>query len=134
MSINFEKALGIHGIALQLRSRRAAVLANNLANTDTPNFRARDIDFHSLVKARMQGHPTGLPVTTTHAGHQRSLLQAGDRELLYRTPQQPAVDGNTVEEQVEHAEFMKNALAYQASFRFLNGTFKGLKTAIRGQL
>ena len=134
MSINFERALGIHGIALQLRSQRASVLANNLANADTPNFKARDIDFHSLVKDRMAGRSTGLDLNTTHAGHRQSPLQAGDSALLYRTPQQPAIDGNTVEEQVEHAEFMKNTLAYQASFRFLDGAFKGLRTAIRGEL
>jgi flagellar basal-body rod protein FlgB len=55
-----------------------------------------------------------------------------DSDLLYRTPQQPSIDGNTVEDQIEHAEYMKNTLAFQASFQFLNSKFQGLKSAIRG--
>lgn len=57
----------------------------------------------------------------------------GDDSVLYRTPHQPSIDGNTVEEQIEHAEYMKNALAFQASFTFLNSKFKGLNTALRGE-
>ncbi len=134
MSISFEKALGIHDSALILRSQRASVLANNLANADTPNFKARDIDFQQLLKDRMRLQSDTIAMAATHARHQPGALQADDSQLLYRTPQQASVDGNTVEEQVEHAEFMQNTLAYQASFEFLNSTFKGLKTAIRGEL
>ena len=134
MSISFEKALGIHDSALILRSQRASVLANNLANADTPNFKARDIDFQQLLKDRMRLQADTIAMVATHARHQPGALQADDSQLLYRTPQQASVDGNTVEEQVEHAEFMQNTLAYQASFEFLNSTFKGLKTAIRGEL
>ena len=134
MAINFDTALGIHDTALILRSRRAAVLANNLANTDTPNFKARDMDFYRLLKQSAERQSAAVTMAATHSQHQTGTLEGSDSELLYRTPQQASIDGNTVEEQVEHAEFMKNALAYQASFEFLNSRFKGLKTAIRGEL
>ncbi len=134
MAINFEAALGIHESALKLRTKRAEVLANNLANADTPNYKARDLDFKALLKGQMQSSGTGITMAVTNEGHrQGNGLSGRDDNLLYRTPQQPSIDGNTVEEHVEHGEYMKNALAFQASFTFLNGKFKGLQTAIRGE-
>jgi flagellar basal-body rod protein FlgB len=132
MSISFEKALGIHETALQFRSQRAAVLANNLANIDTPNFKAKDLDFKQALNQSMKT-TQGFYLNTTQDNHIVAGsfgMQEGD--LLYRTPQQPSIDGNTVEDQIEHAEYMKNSLAFQASFQFLNSKFMGLRTAIRG--
>ena len=154
MLINFENALGIHSSALRLRSQRASVLANNLANADTPNFKARDIDFQGLLTKAIQGKtvpggasnmditrntsmPSNISMTSTHKRHQvrtSNTAFISNDELFYRTPNQPSIDGNTVEEHVEHVAYTKNALAFQASFRFLDGAFKGLKTAIRGEL
>lgn len=130
MAISFDAALGIHESALKLRGQRAEILANNLANADTPNFKARDVDFKQML-ARASGKDSSF---TMHATHERHLTAVahGESETLYRVPQQPSIDGNTVEEQVEHGEYMKNALQLQASFTFLNSRFKGLTTALRG--
>lgn len=134
MAISFDNALGIHEDALRFRGHRAAVLANNLANTDTPGYKARDMDFQSALANKMQPQNKAVALQTTHASHKQARgLEMGDGGLMYRTPQQPSIDGNTVEEQVEHAQYMENSLAFQASFTFINGRFKGLMNAIKGQ-
>lgn len=131
MTISFESAVGLHERALRLRGQRAGVLANNLANIDTPNFKARDLDFKQVLSQETPD-PHFVAAVTNQRHIQMDAAANGDAELLYRTPQQPSIDGNTVEDQIEHAEYMKNALAFQASFEFLNDEFKGLKKAIRG--
>lgn len=132
MSISFESALGIHESALRLRGQRAAVLASNLANIDTPNYKARDLDFKQILN-RAAGESNQFAARVTNERHMSMDTRFGeDPDLLYRTPQQPSIDGNTVEDQIEHAEYMKNALAFQTSFQFLNSKFQGLKSAIRG--
>lgn len=132
MAISFESALGIHESALKLRGRRAEVLASNLANADTPNYKARDLDFRQILADQSGGGQFGLRATNArHISGSGAGLQ--DPDLLYRTPNQPSLDGNTVEDQVEHAEYMKNALQLQASFTFLNSKFKGLTSALRGE-
>lgn len=132
MSISFESALGIHESALRLRGQRAGILANNLANIDTPNFKARDLDFKTMLN-QQSAQTTQFAAQMTNERHMSANTVFGeDPDLLYRTPQQPSIDGNTVEDQIEHAEYMKNSLAFQASFQFLNSKFQGLKTAIRG--
>lgn len=133
MSISFDKALGIHESALRFRSDRASVLANNLANVDTPNFKAKDIDFKQALNQKMTSS-SAFNLTTTQAGHiDGGAFATNQGDALYRTPQQPSIDGNTVEDQIEHAEYMKNALAFQSSFQFLNSKFTGLRSAIRGE-
>lgn len=131
MAISFDAALGIHEKALHVRSQRAGVLAGNLANIDTPNYKARDLDFRQLLNQQSGENSSGMQVT-----NERHMTPTGitgdDADLLYRTPQQPSLDGNTVEDQIEHAEYMKNALAFQASFQFLSSKFQSLKSAIRG--
>lgn len=131
MAISFDKALGIHETALGVRSQRAEILANNLANADTPGFKARDIDFQAMLAGQMQAK-SGVPMRTTNERHIATATPATG-ELLYRNPIQPSIDGNTVDTQMEMAEFSKNALAFQATFQFLNSKFKGLTSAIRGE-
>lgn len=141
MPISFEAALGIHEQALHLRTKRAEVLANNLANVDTPNFKAKDIDFKAVLNSKMNSSAPTLKMATSHSAHRSDMFDSGpsaeingeDVELLYRTPLQPSVDGNTVDEQMEQAEFMKNAMQHQASYTFLNKKFKGLSSALRGE-
>lgn len=133
MSINFSRALGIHEQAIQVRSERAGVLANNLANADTPNFKARDIDFEGILRGEALSLSAKGTMKTTHANHMSMHPTLTDYQQLYRTPQQPSIDGNTVEEQVEHAAYMENTLAFQSSFTLLNSKFKGLVTALRGE-
>lgn len=131
MGISFEAALGIHEKALRFRGERAAVLADNLANADTPGYKAKDLDFKTaLAKASQVNERFSLQ--KTHTGHQTALGFMDEGDELYRVPQQASIDGNTVEDQIEHAEYMKNTLAFQASFQFLNSKFSGLRTAIRG--
>lgn len=133
MSISFANALGIHESALRVRGQRASVLANNLANVDTPNYKARDLDFKQVL-AQKGGSTQGFAVQVTNERHiPLGAMGVEDPNMLYRTPHQPSIDGNTVEDQIEHAEYMKNALAFQASFTFLNSKFKGLTAAIRGE-
>lgn len=133
MAINFTKALGVHEQALRLRSDRSAVLADNLANADTPGYKAKDIDFQGVLKGQVQLNQSKTSMQTTHASHISVNSMSNEYDMLYRTPQQPSIDGNTVEEQIENAEYMKNSLAFQASFNFLNSRFKGLATAIKGE-
>jgi flagellar basal-body rod protein FlgB len=128
MTNSIDEALGLHTQALILRSRRAEVLAANLANADTPNYLAKDLDFGTLL-AQAQDSVT---MKVSHGVH---ISNAGtaDSALMYRIPLQPAVDGNTVDTQLEKAQFLENALHYQASLQFLDGRIKTLVTAIRGE-
>jgi flagellar basal-body rod protein FlgB len=132
MAISFDKALGIHDDAMLLRSRRAEVIANNIANADTPNYQARDIDFKSIL-AGVSNEPR-LQVTKTDGGHASGFLNPDmAADLMYRIPSQASVDGNTVEVQEEMASYTENALAFQSSFTFVDKKFKGLMTAIKGE-
>lgn len=133
MAINFDQALGAREHAMRLRADRASVLSSNLANVDTPNYKARDIDFHSELKMRM-GNNDMRSATRTHGAHlDLHGVDGGGYDKLYRVPSQPSIDGNSVEEHVEHAEFMKNSLEFQVAFTMLNSSFKGLKKALSGQ-
>ena len=136
MAISFDKALGIHEHALNARVKRAEVLANNLANADTPGFKARDIDFQSMM-AQAQQEVSGVQMEGTHPSHyglsqHGGTTATGREQLLYRNPHQPSIDGNTVDAQQEQSRFMRNAMDYQASFQFLNSKFTGLSKAIKG--
>jgi len=135
MSISFDKALGIHEQALGYRAQRAEVLANNIANADTPNYKARDLDF-SAVLAQQTEKSKGntFALNTTNTRHiDASGLSDGDAALLYRTPSQPSLDQNTVDAQVEQADYAQNSVGFQASFTLLNNRFKGLVSALRGE-
>ena len=129
MAINFDKALGIHPQALAIREKRSEVLAANLANADTPGYKARDLDFKSILK---QSLPEAQAMERTQAGHfaPQQLLES---RLMYRNPNQVSLDGNTVEANVEQARYAENAVQYQASLQFLNNKFSGLMMALRGQ-
>ncbi len=136
MSISFDNALGLHEEALRFRSQRAEVLANNIANAETPNYKARDLDFNAVLAAQQgaDAESTALAVSRTDQQHIAidGLIDqvAG---LRYRNALQPAVDGNTVDSEVEKAAYTQNAIDFQASFTFLNSKFKGLMTAIKGE-
>ena len=134
MPVNLDTYLGVHAQALKLRSQRTEVLAANLANADTPNYRARDIDFKSaLAAAGSAGSPVHL--ATTRQGHIGANDANGTNapELKYRTPLAPSLDGNTVDTQLEQAAFAENSVRYQATLSFLSSKFRGLMTAITGQ-
>ncbi|MBS8231392.1 flagellar basal body rod protein FlgB [Marinobacter salarius] len=132
MAISLDKALGIHQHALEGRVKRAEVLANNLANADTPGYKARDVDFQAMMQ-KAQDSMSGFGMTRTHESHMDTSSMGADSELLYRVPHQPSVDGNTVDAQQEQTRFMRNAMDYQASFQFLDGKVSGIKKALSGQ-
>lgn len=132
-TISFQAALGIHEPAMFLRSRRAEVLSNNLANADTPNFKARDVDFNALLEQATAAQRTDTP-RATHTRHLALGDGGANGDLLYRTPTQPSLDGNSVEEHLEMARFAKNSQDFEASLYFLNSKFNGLKNAIRGEV
>lgn len=130
MAINFDTALGIESKALAFREKRGEILAANLANADTPNFKARDLDFKSVLK---QSLASGVPLERTHAGHIAPQQQVFGANVMYRNPNQASLDGNTVESHVEQAKYAENAVQYQASLHFIGGKFADLMTALRGQ-
>lgn len=142
MPIGLDKYLGVHAQALNLRSQRTELLAANLANADTPGYRARDIDFKSAM-AQASGASNGpsngsgpaVRLQTTNAGHIGPKVVNGvpAPELKYRTPLAPSLDGNTVDAQLEQAAFAENTVRYQATLSFLSAKFRGLMTAITGQ-
>jgi len=133
MAINFDKAFGIHETALNLKAARAEVLARNLANADTPNFKARDIDFKKALQNAQSNH-FSVGLTRTNARHIDSHGSNEIPGLSYRIPLQPDTgDGNTVEAQIEQTKFAQNAMQYQTSLTILGGRIKGLMSAIRGE-
>lgn len=123
------RALDFNATALLLRSERGRVLAGNLANADTPNFKARDFDFAQALAAATSP-ARGAPPARSHAAHLAVGAEAGSPTLLYRTPLQSNLDGNTVEMDVERASFADNTLRYEASLRFINGQIRTLMTAM----
>src|SRR5690606_13756568 len=133
MAINFNNALGMHEQALILRTRRTTVLANNIANANTPGYKARDIDFQALLTQAGDSQRRSVDMARTHQRHLSGVSSSLADELLFRVPTQPSVDGNTVDEQIENAAFARNAIEHQASFQFLNSKFTGLMKALRGE-
>jgi flagellar basal-body rod protein FlgB len=135
MPVNLDQYVSVHAAALDVRARRGELIANNLANADTPGYQARDIDFRQAL-ARASGEATsGVSLSTTQPGHlggADSASAATSPDLKYRTPLAPSLDGNTVDTQIEQAAFAENAVRYQATLTFLNSKFRGLMTAILG--
>lgn len=135
MSISFDRALGIHEQALGFRAQRAEVLANNIANADTPHYKARDLDFASVLaeqSGKSARDQAGL--NRTNSRHiPAEGFPVGDAGLAYRTPMQPSIDQNTVDLQIEQSNYAENAVHFQASFTLLNSKLKGLVSALRGE-
>ena len=124
-----EPIFGLHDRALLLRASRMNVLARNLANADTPHYKARDMDFTTALGRTGQ---RTVRLSTTHARHLGAGGPQAGEGLKYRVPFQPSVDGNTVEADMELARFAENAVAYQTSLLFLNGRIASRRMAITG--
>ena len=131
MPINFTQALGIHPEALSIRARRAEILAANMANADTPGYKARDIDFKAALAGAQNDDPQ-LSLKRTSPSHIAGTLVDDPLAVKFRVPNQPSVDGNTVDADRERSEFASNAVGYEASLTFLNGRLSSLMTAIKG--
>jgi flagellar basal-body rod protein FlgB len=131
--------MGFNETALSLRAQRQQVLASNIANADTPNYKARDIDFASALQgalAKNSGTPPAGVLATTSPAH-LPVSGGGDylpngTPVLYRTPAQGAADNNTVDMDVERNQFADNALRYEAGVTFLNMQIRGMMAAIQG--
>lgn len=143
MAMNLDSYLGVHAQALTLESQRTQLLAANIANADTPNYKARDIDFKAAMAAAggatgTSASSTTLSTTTTNAAHVASSQgnvgsSLSASAVKYRVPMAPSLDGNTVDTQLEQSAFAENSVRYQATLTFLNARFKELMTAIVGQ-
>ena len=132
MAINFNNMLGLHEHALEIRAKRSELLANNLANADTPGFKARDLDFSKALDNAVSSRRVGL--TRTHDSHFSGGSADTQYSVGYRVPLQPDTgDGNTVDSLREQSSFAENSLRYQASLTFLNGRFTGTMKALRGE-
>ena len=119
--------------ALNLRAYRQQILASNIANADTPNYKARDIDFAKELQ-RAQGVQAGrLGMAATSANHLQASGGMLSAQALYRTPVQPSIDGNTVDMDVERAQFADNAIHYQFVLDHISGKMKTMLAAIRGE-
>jgi flagellar basal-body rod protein FlgB len=121
--------------ALKLRTRRQEILTNNLANSDTPGFKARDIDFPAVLAARLSGmaDPTSLGLDLTHQAHIAVPVRVGGPNKMFRVPVQPSVDGNTIDPDIERGHFVKNAFFTESALSFLGSTLRTRLSAITGQ-
>ncbi|TAJ51459.1 MAG: flagellar basal body rod protein FlgB [Nevskiaceae bacterium] len=123
---------GVHAAALSLGRQRMDVLASNLANADTPHFQAKDIDFERALAAQT-AVADAERLSGSDARHLSTAGEPGEAETVWRVPLQASADGNTVDAQIEQAQFADAALRYQASLNFLDGRVRSLMTAITGQ-
>jgi flagellar basal-body rod protein FlgB len=134
MSSRIDDALRFNQTALNLRAARQELIASNIANADTPNFKAKDIDFASALKGAISGTPPKLAMAASAASHLSG--EAGKTVMgapvQYRNVLQPSADGNTVDMDVERAQFADNALRYEASVKFISEDIKAILSAIQG--
>jgi flagellar basal-body rod protein FlgB len=129
-----DAALRFNSEALNLRARRQEVLAANIANADTPNYKARDFDFASTLERVVdEGRQTqSLGMTTTSGRHLAGEAAAlPDQDLLYRVPTQSSIDGNTVDMNVERVNFADNALRYESNLTVMSAKIKTLLSAVQ---
>ena len=134
MSNSIDSYLGVHARALSVEARRTELLAANIANADTPHFKARDLDFKAALADAGAMGPGALQLQAPNGSHQSGALASSlDSALRYRNPTAPALDGNTVDEHLEQAAFAENSVRYQATLTLLSGKFRALMTAITGQ-
>lgn len=132
---NLDNSLQFHQTALRLREQRQQILASNIANADTPNFKARDFNFQQALQGALSATSNApAALTKTAAAHLPGLNESnyGGTSLQYRTVKQGSVDGNTVDMDTERNQFADNALRYEASLTMISGQIKGLLAAIQG--
>lgn len=132
MSFSFGNTFNLHEQALYLQARRTELLSSNLANAETPHYKAKDFDFNASLLAAVRNPLGNKPLTETSSKHIQPKKSDYRFETLFRMPYQASLDGNTVESQVEMSAFNDNAIRYMASLRFLNGKISTLMSAIRG--
>ena len=124
----FTQAFGIHERALGVRSQRMEVLSRNLANADTPNYKAEELDFKAMLKETTREY-----ISATHAKHYAAIEEQPDNGKRYRVPFNSSFDGNTVEISVEQAQFGQAAAEYQTTLSFLENRISGIRKALKGE-
>ena len=134
MSGRIDQMLQFQQTALNLRAVRQELIASNIANADTPNYKAKDVDFASALQGALSGSGQKLQVAVTSPQHLAGAT--GDSVMgapvMYRKPLQPSADGNTVDMDVERAQFADNALRYEASLKFISDDVKDVLSALQG--
>jgi len=127
-------SLDFHGQALILRAERQRLIAGNIANADTPGFKARDFDFASALRAASAGASGDSVATAPGEGVAQGVMQAGGRpapQLRYAVPAQTNLDSNSVDMDRERAAFAQNATQYEATLRFINGSVRTVLDAMK---
>lgn len=130
MALDLDSYLGIHAKALVLRDQRTSLLANNLANVNTPHFQAKDIDFNEVLNSAMSSSSQQMEVDAPNHINGQTGFQS---QLKYRTPSHVSLDGNTVDKDLETTVFASNAMSYQASLTFLDNKIRTMMSALKGE-
>ena len=132
MKIGIDNALGIAGDALSMRSQRTQLLASNIANADTPGYKARDLDFKSLL-ANQLDNKSPMQLSASNSHHLLPGQNDVSSAIKYRVPLMPSLDGNSVDTQMEQSAFAENSVEFLTNLRILNGRIQGMLTAIKGE-
>lgn len=127
-----DEFMGFHEAALSIRGQRQQMLASNIANADTPNYKARDIEFSAAMSQALNRGGTSTDLTKTSSSHLNAKTSVEGTPALYRTAVQGSVDGNTVDMDVERNQFADNAIRYEASLTILNMQIRNMLAAIQG--
>jgi flagellar basal-body rod protein FlgB len=130
MLSKIDQELNFAQTALGLRAKRQEIIASNLANSDTPNYKARDIDFTSALQSALGGAGGSVALATTSSAHLTGLNGGGGADIKYRSSLQPSLDGNTVDSDVERASFAENAMHYQFLLESMTATFHKMSLAV----
>lgn len=131
MAISFNNAFGLHEQGMLLRERRTVLLADNIANADTPGYKSKDLDFKAALANAQERQAT--PINRTHEKH-FEISTSSRSEVKFRIADQTDTgDGNSVDIHRERNAFTENSMEYQSSMQFLNSKIGGLKKALGGQ-
>jgi flagellar basal-body rod protein FlgB len=128
------QVLDFQSQALLLRAERQRLIASNIANADTPGYQAREMDFAQALREATAGVAPAGTVVRTAPGHiAPTASSGGERHLRWAAASQTSLDGNTVDMDRERASFADNAVKYEATLRFINGSVRTMLDAIKGQ-
>lgn len=135
MAAGLDELLNVQQSALRVRENRQALLASNIANADTPNYKARDVNFSEALKQVTQSTqslraPAAMATTSpAHLKGKNSDPISGATQ--YRNDQQGSIDGNNVDIDKERMQFADNALRYEASVTFVTGQIRNMLAVIQ---
>lgn len=134
MTFSTASMFGIHEQALSIRTRRAEILASNIANADTPGYKAQDLDFKTALKNAQENISSGTNIALSNDKHLNIENIGSDSAIMFRQNYQPDTgDGNSVDINIERMAYMQNSLEYQTTIEFLNSRINGLRKVIAGE-